>query len=55
MHGEGAPGGNHVMLTDLKQMPKAAGSVLARLFFRHTDEIDVDIPLVSQTYVPTSP
>ncbi|HEY3033187.1 MAG TPA: copper chaperone PCu(A)C [Streptosporangiaceae bacterium] len=48
-------GGNHVMLTDLKQMPKAGGSVLARLFFRHTGEIDVDIPVVSQTYVPSSP
>ena len=48
-------GVNHVMLTDLKQMPKAGGSVLARLFFRHTGEIDVDIPVVSQTYVPTSP
>jgi len=48
-------GGNHVMLTDLKQMPKAGGSVLARLFFRHTGEIDVDIPVVPQTYVPSSP
>lgn len=48
-------GGNHVMLRDLKQMPKAGGSVLARLFFRHTGEIDVDIPVVSQTYVPSSP
>jgi periplasmic copper chaperone A len=48
-------GGNHVMLTDLKQMPKAGGSVLARLFFRHTGEIDVDIPVVPRTDVPSSP
>ena len=53
--GCGGSGGNHVMLTDLKQMPKAGGSVLARLFFRHTGEIDVDIPVVPQTYVPSSP
>ncbi|HEX7265951.1 MAG TPA: copper chaperone PCu(A)C [Streptosporangiaceae bacterium] len=48
-------GGNHVMLTGLKQMPKPGGAVPARLFFRHAGEIAVDIPVVSQTYVPTSP
>jgi periplasmic copper chaperone A len=48
-------GGNHVMLTGLKQMPKPGGTVPARLFFRHAGEIAVDIPVVSQTYVPTSP
>ena len=48
-------GGNHVMLTDLKQMPKAGGAVPARLFFRHAGEIDMDIPVVSRTYVPSSP
>lgn len=48
-------GGSHVMLTDLTQMPKGGGAVPARLFFRHAGEIDVDIPVVSQTYVPTSP
>jgi copper(I)-binding protein len=48
-------GGNHVMLTDLKRMPKAGEAVLARLSFRNAGEIDVDIPVVSQTYVPSSP
>ena len=48
-------GGNHLMLTGLTQMPKPGAEVLARLFFRHAGEIDVDIPVVSQTYVPTSP
>jgi len=48
-------GGNHVMLTDLKRMPKAGGAVPARLFFRHAGEIDLDIPVVSRTYVPSSP
>jgi len=32
-------GGDHVMLTGLKQMPKAGGSVPARLFFRHGGEL----------------
>jgi hypothetical protein len=48
-------GGNHIMLTDLKQMPKAGGAVPARLFFRHVGEIDMDIPVVPRTYMPSSP
>jgi hypothetical protein len=47
-------GGNHIMLTDLKQMPKAGGAVPARLFFRHAGEIDMIIPVVPRTYMPTN-
>jgi len=47
-------GGNHIMLTGLKQMPKAGEAVPARLFFRHAGEIDMIIPVVPRTYMPTS-
>lgn len=47
------PGGNHVMLIHLTRMPTIGTQITAQLFFRHAGEIDVRVPVVAQTSLPT--
>jgi copper(I)-binding protein len=47
-------GGNHLMFEQLKHKPKEGQTVSVELHFAHSGPVEVEMPVKSATYRPTT-